>query len=44
MRSSRVAALLLLTVATYFVDWYMHRVYDELSGPLTDRIAPIPPK
>jgi hypothetical protein len=24
------------------VDWYMHRVYDELSGPLTDAIAPIP--
>ena len=19
---------------TYFVDWYMHRVYDELNGPL----------
>jgi glyoxylase-like metal-dependent hydrolase (beta-lactamase superfamily II) len=29
---------------TYFVDWYMHRVYDELSGPLTDAIAPIPAK
>ena len=28
----------------YLVDWYMHRVYDELSGPLTDAIAPIPPK
>jgi glyoxylase-like metal-dependent hydrolase (beta-lactamase superfamily II) len=25
------------------VDWYLHRVYDELSGPLTDDIAPIPP-
>ena len=24
------------------VDWYLHRVYDELSGPLTDAIAPIP--
>ena len=29
---------------TYFVDWYMHRVYDELAGPLTDAIAPIPRK
>jgi len=28
----------------YLVDWYMHRVYDELTGPLTDAIAPIPPK
>ncbi|HVD93921.1 MAG TPA: MBL fold metallo-hydrolase [Vicinamibacterales bacterium] len=28
----------------YLVDWYMHRVYDELNGPLTDAIAPIPPK
>jgi glyoxylase-like metal-dependent hydrolase (beta-lactamase superfamily II) len=26
----------------YLVDWYMHRVYDELDGPLTDAIAPIP--
>lgn len=24
------------------VDWYLHRVYDELSGPLSDAIAPIP--
>jgi glyoxylase-like metal-dependent hydrolase (beta-lactamase superfamily II) len=24
------------------VDWYLHRVYDELNGPLTDGIAPIP--
>ena len=24
------------------VDWYMHRVYDELAGPLDDSIAPIP--
>ena len=29
---------------TQLVDWYLHRVYDELSGPLTDAIAPIPPK
>lgn len=27
---------------TYVVDWYLHRVYDELSGPLTNAIAPIP--
>jgi glyoxylase-like metal-dependent hydrolase (beta-lactamase superfamily II) len=25
------------------VDWYLHRVYDELDGPLTDAIAKIPP-
>ena len=25
------------------VDWYLHRVYDELNGPLTDAIAVIPP-
>ena len=25
-------------------DWFLHRVYDELNGPLTDAIAPIPPK
>jgi glyoxylase-like metal-dependent hydrolase (beta-lactamase superfamily II) len=24
------------------VDWYLHRVYEELDGPLTDRIAAIP--
>jgi glyoxylase-like metal-dependent hydrolase (beta-lactamase superfamily II) len=24
------------------VDWYLHRVYEELNGPLTDGIAPIP--
>jgi hypothetical protein len=28
----------------YLVDWYMHRVYDELNGPLTDAIAAIPAK
>lgn len=27
-----------------FVDWYLHRVYDELDGPLSDAIAPIPPQ
>ncbi len=26
------------------VDWYLHRVYDELDGPLPDAIAPIPPQ
>jgi glyoxylase-like metal-dependent hydrolase (beta-lactamase superfamily II) len=25
------------------VDWYLHRVYDELNGPLSDAIAAIPP-
>lgn len=24
------------------VDWFLHRVYDELDGKLTDEIAPIP--
>jgi len=28
----------------YLVDWYMHRVYDELNGPLTDAISAIPAK
>lgn len=28
----------------YLVDWYMHRVYDELNGPLADAIASIPPR
>jgi glyoxylase-like metal-dependent hydrolase (beta-lactamase superfamily II) len=28
----------------YLVDWTMHRVYDELNGPLSDAIAPIPRK
>jgi cyclase len=27
---------------TYLVYWYLHRVFDELRGPLTDAIAPIP--
>ena len=26
------------------VDWFLHRVYDELNGPLTDAIAAIPVK
>jgi len=26
------------------VDWFLHRVYDELAGPMTDAIAPIPLK
>jgi hypothetical protein len=29
---------------TQLVDWYLHRVYDELAGPLSDSIAPIPPR
>ena len=28
----------------YLVDWYLHRVYDELAGPLSDAIAPVPRK
>lgn len=28
----------------YLVDWTLHRVFDELSGPLSDAIAPIPRK
>jgi hypothetical protein len=27
---------------TQLVDWFLHRVYDELAGPLSDDIAPIP--
>ena len=27
---------------TQLVDWFLHRVYEELAGPLTDDIAPIP--
>jgi cyclase len=27
---------------TELVDWCLHRVYQELDGPLTDAIAPIP--
>jgi glyoxylase-like metal-dependent hydrolase (beta-lactamase superfamily II) len=30
--------------AVYLVDWYLHRVYDELAGPLTDAITPPPPR
>jgi hypothetical protein len=26
----------------YLVDWTLHRVFDELSGPLNDDIAAIP--
>ena len=29
---------------TQMVDWYLHRVYDELDAPLSDAIAPIPPR
>ena len=28
----------------YLVDWFLHRVYDELNGPLTDGIQPPPAK
>ena len=28
----------------YLVDWTLHRVYDELNGPLSDDIAAIPRK
>ncbi len=28
----------------YLVDWFLHRVYDELAGPLTDAITPPPPR
>jgi len=28
----------------YLVDWTLHRVYDELNGPLDDSIARIPPR
>lgn len=28
----------------YVVDWFLHRVYDEIEGPLTDAIAAIPKK
>jgi len=27
---------------TQLVDWFLHRVYDELDGPLSDAIARIP--
>jgi cyclase len=27
---------------TYVVDWFLHRVFDELDAPLSDAIAPIP--
>jgi len=26
----------------YTVDWFLHRVYQEQEGPLSDEIAPIP--
>lgn len=28
----------------YLLDWYLHRVYDELAGPLSDAITPPPPR
>jgi hypothetical protein len=29
---------------TLFVDWFLHRVWEELDGPLSDAISPIPPR
>jgi cyclase len=26
----------------YLVDWYLHRVFEEIDGPLSDEIGPIP--
>jgi glyoxylase-like metal-dependent hydrolase (beta-lactamase superfamily II) len=26
----------------YLVDWFLHRVFEELDGPLSNDIAPIP--
>jgi len=26
----------------FIVDWFLHRVYDELNGPMTDEIKPAP--
>lgn len=28
--------------AVYLVDWYLHRVFDELAGPLSDAVTPPP--
>ncbi|MGE3276655.1 MAG: MBL fold metallo-hydrolase [Vicinamibacterales bacterium] len=30
--------------AVQMADWFLHRVYEEADGPLTDAIAPIPPR
>jgi glyoxylase-like metal-dependent hydrolase (beta-lactamase superfamily II) len=30
------------SVDVYLTDWYLHRVYDELAGNLTDEIGPVP--
>jgi hypothetical protein len=27
----------------YLMTWFLHRVYDELNGPLSDAIVPPPP-
>jgi cyclase len=35
-------AALVPAFKTQLVQWYLHRVYDELNGTLTDAIAPIP--
>src|SRR5262245_18198305 len=44
MKITRDDAGLNQAFAVQLVDWYLHRVYDELNGPLSDAIAPIPPK
>ena len=44
MKITRDDAALNQTFDVQLVDWYLHRVYDELNGPLSDAIAPIPPK
>ena len=35
-------AALVPAFKTQLVQWYLHRVYDELNGTLSDAIAPIP--
>jgi glyoxylase-like metal-dependent hydrolase (beta-lactamase superfamily II) len=42
LRMTHDDATLIDQFRTYLVDWYLHRVYDELNGALTDDIAPIP--
>ena len=44
MKITRDDAALNQAFDVQLVDWYLHRVYDELNGPLSDAIAPIPPK
>ncbi|HEV8348167.1 MAG TPA: hypothetical protein VGQ16_16440 [Vicinamibacterales bacterium] len=44
MKITRDDAALNQAFDVQLVDWYLHRVYDELNGPLSDAIAPIPQK